>query len=959
MAKKKNNNKGIAAINFSVVSFQDAYPAKDNRIIVKGDKEIKFYVSRWLPDTTPEEQKKIFWRWESGNSLPKEGIGRESLLITIPNKHCGSTWYTLSAKLPGQKDKQAAELQILGFCPYKVTSSVWYMLDKKDGKQKTKIEDDQEICFRPWLFLDLEVEGLNGDKLRVDFYARGGSVLVGSVVSPKCVDGKVTLKNLDTLKWKNELVKKCKNWYEREEITIEIAKEGNEYKKSKDKRKDGVYITKDYIQKPLLIVKNISPFIYDKEIANSLSKTKVGESEPINIEFDQCTFDKISIVNEKEEFVLFEKGQDVTPQYLSNRHYIKSTYILFDFDRYTLDRTAIEKLKLIAKYLKESHVSAKLEGHADIKGSVEYNKTLAYQRAKAVEQYLIEGGVESRQLSIEGLNKSELINEGEDIAEELHHENRRVKISFEVMQTYDETLTYAIVSCTEDYPQRFDIKIDGYTNKNCFYEDEYAHKAELLIKPSDEIIPINDGTENIIPFEFCAKQYKMSHSEFIKILEMGSHAEDILDRLKWLVKTYDLHLHSCAYFSDKNKPTVRLSVHPDVVITYNFRFDFDQDYYFGELKSGLIQGNNEWNGLKRTVDETFESLAKLLFLQIDMGSILIDLIYDYIADKINLFQYGIHWFQDFLQKDIPMQAYDEGGKHRRWVEGRIQMYIAGMILVEVALIIFTRGRGLAAKLKTIQKGKKFAQLTAWLGKDIIELITPKVAETSKVGYEQGDYGAVSYVYRYKVKAEPLFGIKYNVKNLDLKDIYKNEEDEDFGEIKKGILNSVLSRLLPYDAAYSLSVNGEISFEYEVKYDYLQKKLVVYDKTTNTEFKDGTHFNMSGLIKIALGIKLEGDNEIKWIPFIPSLGIKGKLEAKVSGGFMLQIRFHTNTINPYYEWVLIFSGFKGEYYQKIEGNINKGQILLDTNENQEDGTPQKPVPFSIMEEKEYVIKRVLL
>ena len=200
--------------------------------------------------------------------------------------------------------------------------------------------------------------------------------------------------------------------------------------------------------------------------------------------------------------------------------------------------------------------------------------------------------------------------------------------------------------------------------------------------------------------------------------------------------------------------------------------------------------------------------------------------------------------------------------------------------------------------------------------------------------------------------------KIGIRSSVRKSVYKPDEEEDFGEIKKGILNSALKEFLPNDASFNISVNGEISFEYEVKYDYLQKKLVVYDKVANTEFKDGTRFNMGGIIEIKLGIKLEAETKIEWIPFVPSITVKGKLDAKVSGGFMLQVRFHTNTINPYYEWVLIFTGFKGEYYQKATVS-NDGQDILDTNEDQGDGIPQSPEPFSIMDSSEYVIKRVPL
>jgi peptidoglycan-associated lipoprotein len=75
--------------------------------------------------------------------------------------------------------------------------------------------------------------------------------------------------------------------------------------------------------------------------------------------------------------------------------------IHFDFDRYELRDDARRILVRNAAKLKEySQLKARIEGHCDERGTVEYNLALGEKRARAARDFLIAQGVPASRLSI-------------------------------------------------------------------------------------------------------------------------------------------------------------------------------------------------------------------------------------------------------------------------------------------------------------------------------------------------------------------------------------------------------------------------------------------------------------------------------------------------------------------------------------------------------------------------------
>lgn len=80
--------------------------------------------------------------------------------------------------------------------------------------------------------------------------------------------------------------------------------------------------------------------------------------------------------------------------------------VLFPADQTSLTSEARAQLAKQAEWLKQhSDFTARIEGHADEKGTREYNLALGARRASSVQEYLVLQGVEAGRLRINSLGK--------------------------------------------------------------------------------------------------------------------------------------------------------------------------------------------------------------------------------------------------------------------------------------------------------------------------------------------------------------------------------------------------------------------------------------------------------------------------------------------------------------------------------------------------------------------------
>ena len=103
------------------------------------------------------------------------------------------------------------------------------------------------------------------------------------------------------------------------------------------------------------------------------------------------------------------------------------TVFYFDFDKADLSAEARESLVHHANRLKEnSGMKIRLEGHADERGTREYNLALGERRAQAVERYLQVQGVSSSQMETISYGEESPVASGSSDA--AYSRNRRVEL---------------------------------------------------------------------------------------------------------------------------------------------------------------------------------------------------------------------------------------------------------------------------------------------------------------------------------------------------------------------------------------------------------------------------------------------------------------------------------------------------------------------------------------------------
>lgn len=98
--------------------------------------------------------------------------------------------------------------------------------------------------------------------------------------------------------------------------------------------------------------------------------------------------------------------------------------IYFDYDESTIRTDAEMRLREKAEILRANpSLTVRIEGHADDRGSTEYNLALGTRRSEAVRQYLINFGIDASRFTITSHGEERLAHQGKE--EEHHQLNRR------------------------------------------------------------------------------------------------------------------------------------------------------------------------------------------------------------------------------------------------------------------------------------------------------------------------------------------------------------------------------------------------------------------------------------------------------------------------------------------------------------------------------------------------------
>ena len=102
--------------------------------------------------------------------------------------------------------------------------------------------------------------------------------------------------------------------------------------------------------------------------------------------------------------------------------------VYFEFDKSSLTSKSIQTLKSTVDALNEnSTIEVTLSGHADERGTREYNLALGQRRAESVSDYLVLNGINKSRITVKSFGEEKPLAYGQNEAS--YAKNRRVEIN--------------------------------------------------------------------------------------------------------------------------------------------------------------------------------------------------------------------------------------------------------------------------------------------------------------------------------------------------------------------------------------------------------------------------------------------------------------------------------------------------------------------------------------------------
>lgn len=578
--------KGVKKIKHVKGSHYPDMSVYGKRITIEPEKEIIFDVAEWLSGTTPEDKKKpIKWMRQSNDRLKIVGqvSSTTGYMFQITKQLCGSYHYYIEASLSGNRDfKNITGLYVKGWCPPKIVSSKWCTQKGGDDVRKT-----YTFSYGHIIYLYLDTEGLNGDKVTVDVYkvveGGGGAKddrLIHTYTNVEVIDGQINLKIGNSSLWYG----KIGNPKAKEEFYVKV------------KTASGKYVSdgKDTIHARFLRIKNevVSKAI---EPSTNNTPTKVYKPDVNAARYEPCKFEVVKIT---ESEVKDGKANNTTVTVFDNGKGLKKKpgtlpqekierTIFFKFDSTIIDKDGEAVLNNILKFLLEHKgATMNLSGYACVIGRQNYNKGLSQRRADVVKKFFADGGLEAGRIISVGRGEVDPTDDkqGRDNIkyrnEYSYEQNRRVDISF-VFYAHDaQTIVYEVIAPSVDTKKELTIDIVGQEAKACFRAKD-KHTKETWIVDVGQAIDKGDTKQTFTTPSFNYGVYSpLSRYNPVGGIGFDTDALKIMQYI-WPASSspnqFHLHVHSCRWFSEKKNTTVLIKAYPDVKWTFNFFLNLTND----------------------------------------------------------------------------------------------------------------------------------------------------------------------------------------------------------------------------------------------------------------------------------------------------------------------------------------------------------------------------------------------
>jgi ompA family protein len=901
-------SKGVKRIKIIKGAYNPKTEVLGEKITVNFDqnnKEILFLVSEWFEHTTPKEkQGQVRWFVQNENRtiLKKEVLPSSSPFhFTIEKKLCGNYLFYVEASLSDRRDlKNNTGVYIQGKCQAKIVSSKWAR--ESEGKSIKNNKKQDYICYGHPVFLHLETEGLNNHNLTIEiwnnrhFPFEDEKIYSYSNVIVK--DGRVILAILDTFNWKSRV-----NGAELdvEEFFIKVKDNATE-KYIKDDRGDELHAIFLNVKNKIVSTKAEPP--------KSITPSKVGELDKNKESYHSCRFKDIIVKDNDEYFTVFKDGKTSSKKVPAEKTVKNNVY--FDFDKSDIRSDAKNILNDILDFLLfNQHLEMALTGHADDRGSLDYNQALSERRAKAVKDFFVSGGLDPNRIKISGKGESEPAAKGN--TEEAYQKNRHVEIDFRYFEYNQDALIYETIAGNSLKQKKLEIKIGEWSDKACFRKPKHQ-KNTVIVKKIGQVVATK-------------KESQFSQLVFAKHKDFPSNYFYLLvDFLNPLAKIYTseaYHINSCAYFANPNKATLEVRTYPDVVWIGHGKYDYDDDYFFHDHSFELQKG------LSPEFEELIDKICKYTSINI-IDYISKQFLLDYIKSEAKKLEIGLHaiYNREIEKKGTALSLKGKTFdliKDTKYVRYATSVAMFGFVLLqivlEVIILILTRGKSGITKIKKInklQKGAKKMMKMIDQMPDGIDLVYPSLAYRSGLYYQKQADGKLALILEADIKIEPLIAVEYR-KEFDLLDYItdktikdkfkgknKKQKEKDFEKVRDKVKGTYEEQLNNVTA--SLTITGGISIETNVKFNFL----------TNTySFKKqaGNFYDESkGVVAFGRYVKIKGKVEARIFAENIFFGCKishfeGKLNFDLSSsmGFFQSLRSDENGF--FVENYLSFSGIK--------------------------------------------------
>lgn len=120
-------------------------------------------------------------------------------------------------------------------------------------------------------------------------------------------------------------------------------------------------------------------------------------------------------------------GVSLTPKSMSSQAVLANAVVYFAYDEFNLTSRSIQALKGVVELMKKNpNITITLEGHADERGTREYNLALGQRRSESVANYLMANGIKRNSIITKSYGEERPLSLGSN--DTSWSKNRRVEI---------------------------------------------------------------------------------------------------------------------------------------------------------------------------------------------------------------------------------------------------------------------------------------------------------------------------------------------------------------------------------------------------------------------------------------------------------------------------------------------------------------------------------------------------